>query len=383
MAKRRLIGKPGSKYHVISRFVERQFATGSAEQKRMFLQLMQRQAAFSGVEVLTYCIMGNHFHILLHVPERPLNISEKEILRRLGKIWKPERVKELKATFKTWRKISVIGDELVEEKLARFRERMYNLPEFMKDLKQRYSKWFNFVNERKGTLFEERYKSVLVEDGTALRMMAAYIELNPVRAGIVEDPTDFQYSGYAQAVANNVDRQRGIRTIMTDPRDPKNYGPKGKLRILPWKTIEPRYRYWLFERGRESHHRDGRQKKRGFTSDQYHAARRAAKQDEGEIPHVSKLVVPTSAPLSPLEKSRTMTEALVLGGRKFVEGTIQELSEKIGMKYAKAHTIQPHSESTSTSNSDSNDVADNDLCQLANPIDRSPPDPNSQSTPST
>jgi len=373
MARRRLIGKPGSKYHVISRFVERQFATGSHEEKEMFLQLMRRQAAFSGVEVLTYCIMGNHFHLLLHIPERPAEISEKEILRRLRKIWKPERVKALKETFKTWRKISVIGDELVEAKLARFRERMYSLPEFMKDLKQRYSKWFNFINERKGTLFEERYKSVLVEDGTALRMMAAYIELNPVRAGIVKDPADFNYSGYARACtnkannannankankvnnannANQADRQRGIRTIMTDPRDPNNYDEHGTLCLLPWEIIEPRYRYWLFERGRETHHRDDRPKKRGFTADEFHAARRiAADHPDAVIPH-----------LSLLEKSRTMTEGLLLGGKTFVEQTIDHLQSQIGLKFPQARPVVAADPST-----------DYHLCQLAN--FRVPPSP--------
>jgi len=371
MAKRRLIGKPGSKYHVISRFVERQFATGTDEQKQMFLQLLLRQAAFSGIEVLTYCIMGNHFHLLLRVPERPENISEKEVLRRVGKIWKPERVKALKETFKTWRKISVIGDELVEEKLARFRERMYNLPEFMKDLKQRYSKWFNFINERKGTLFEERYKSVLVEDGTALRMMAAYIELNPIRAGIVEDPADYPYSGYAQARINNRDRQRGIRTIMTDPRDPNNYDAKGKLRILPWKIIEPRYRFWLFERGREIHHRDGTQKKRGFTSDQYHAARRATEHGDGNIPHASQLALASQlapVPFSLREKSRTMTDALVLGCKQFVHDTIDELGQQIGMKFPKAHKVP-----TQDSAGKSDFYNDTELCQLANLRQPSPP----------
>ena len=370
MAKRRLIGKPGSKYHVISRFVERQFATGTDEQKQMFLQLLLRQAAFSGVEVLTYCIMGNHFHLLLRVPERPENISEKEVLRRVGKIWKPERVKALKETFKTWRKISVIGEELVEAKLERFRERMYNLPEFMKDLKQRYSKWFNFINERKGTLFEERYKSVLVEDGTALRMMAAYIELNPIRAGIVEDPADYPYCGYAQAVANNRDRQRGIRTIMTDPRNPNNYDAKGKLRILPWKTVEPRYRFWLFERGRETHHRDGRLKKRGFSSDQCHAARRATDQGDGEIPHASDLEkIP---PFSLHEKSRTMTDALVLGCKKFVHDTIEELGPKIGTKFPKAHKVSAKN-SAGKAVADPQLKHDTELCQLANLRELIPP----------
>jgi hypothetical protein len=49
-------------------------------------------------------------------------------------------------------------------------------------------------------LWEERYKSVIVEDGTASRMMAAYIDLNPVRAGMVKDPADYRWSSYGEAV---------------------------------------------------------------------------------------------------------------------------------------------------------------------------------------
>ena len=55
---------------------------------------------------------------------------------------------------------------------------------------------------RKGTLWEDRFRSVLVEGaGLALATMAAYIDLNPVRAGMVEDPKDYRWSGYGAAMA--------------------------------------------------------------------------------------------------------------------------------------------------------------------------------------
>ena len=68
--------------------------------------------------------------------------------------------------------------------------RMYDLSEFMKGVQQRFTRWFNRVHERTGTLWEQRFKSVIVEGGTAARVMAAYIDLNPVRAGMVADPAD-------------------------------------------------------------------------------------------------------------------------------------------------------------------------------------------------
>ncbi len=78
---------------------------------------------------------------------------------------------------------------------------MHDLSEFMKMLLQRFSSWFNRTHQRTGRLWEQRFKSVLVEDGVAARTMAAYIDLNPVRAGICEDPADYRWSSYGEAVA--------------------------------------------------------------------------------------------------------------------------------------------------------------------------------------
>jgi hypothetical protein len=65
---------------------------------------------------------------------------------------------------------------------------------------QRFTCWFNRERGRRGTLWESRFRSVIVEDGLAARTMAAYIDLNPVRAGMVEDPADYRWSSYGEAV---------------------------------------------------------------------------------------------------------------------------------------------------------------------------------------
>jgi hypothetical protein len=70
----------------------------------------------------------------------------------------------------------------------------------MKSLLERFTKWFNRRHSRSGTLWEDRFKSVIVESGTAARTMAAYIDLNPVRAGMVMDPAGYRWSSYGEAV---------------------------------------------------------------------------------------------------------------------------------------------------------------------------------------
>jgi putative transposase len=70
----------------------------------------------------------------------------------------------------------------------------------MKALLERFSKWFNRRHSRLGHLWEDRFKSVIVESGTAARTISAYIDLNPVRAGIVSDPAEYRWSSYGEAL---------------------------------------------------------------------------------------------------------------------------------------------------------------------------------------
>jgi putative transposase len=88
----------------------------------------------------------------------------------------------------------------IEAIRGRYTRRMHDLSEFMKSLLERFTKWFNRMHSRCGRLWEDKFKSVIVEDGTAARMMAAYIDLNPVRAGMVTDPAEYRWSSYGEAI---------------------------------------------------------------------------------------------------------------------------------------------------------------------------------------
>ena len=191
-------------YHVISRVVERRFAFG-AEEKEKFRALMRLQEKFTGCRVVSYCLMCNHFHLLLEVPPMAEGgISEEVLLKRLSAIYSEAFVAGVAKELGDARAAVYVSETGLEEALAaihkRFTYRMHDLGEFMKGLLQRFTQWFNRAHSRTGRLWEDRFKSVIVEDGVAAKTISAYIDLNPVRAGMVKDPADYRWSSYGEAI---------------------------------------------------------------------------------------------------------------------------------------------------------------------------------------
>lgn len=230
-------------YHCISRVVDRRFAFG-VEEKERFRTLMRMMENFTGCRVLSYCLMCNHIHILLEVPPMPQGgLADGGFLKRLSSIYGENFVADVAEQLDAARSEGGLeGGNLgrVEEIKARFTYRMHDLGEFMKGLLQRFTQWFNGRHKRTGTLWEQRFKSVIVESGTAARTMAAYIDLNPVRAGMVEDPAEYRWSSYGEAVGggskgNGKKAREGLVRAISSDRDTGFDAGK-------WKDASRRYR---------------------------------------------------------------------------------------------------------------------------------------------
>ena len=148
--------------------------------------------------------MSNHIHLLLEVTPAPAEgLSDQELLRRLRAIHSEAQVAVVGEELEAARKAVAEGladESRVAEIHGRFTYRMHDLSQFMKSFMQRYTQWHNGAHQRKGRLWEDRFKSVIVESGIAARTMAAYIDLNPVRAGMVSDPAAYRWSSYGEAV---------------------------------------------------------------------------------------------------------------------------------------------------------------------------------------
>jgi REP element-mobilizing transposase RayT len=252
--RRRILGQFGGEnsggqaYHVMSRTAGGEMVFGDVE-KEAFRRLMWRLARFSGVEILTYALMGNHFHILVKVPERAKFLKrfegeggEERLQEHLSLLYSTAYLVSLRQEIARVREAG--REEEVQLILDAFRKRFCDLSCFVKELKERFSRWFNKHHERRGTLWMERFKSVLVEDGEALRTMALYIDLNPVRARLVEDPKDYRWTGYGEATGGSKRARRGLCRVMEAPMD------SWEERRGEWTPGEA-YRCWLFGEGLE------------------------------------------------------------------------------------------------------------------------------------
>jgi REP element-mobilizing transposase RayT len=183
------------------------------EAKERFLKLLHKQAGFCGVEVLSYCVMGNHFHLLVAVPES-CELSDAELLRRYRLLYDANHCPPSAAKPDVLAKLLEQNDVEGQQLRQRLLLRMHDLSVFVRELKQRFGIWYNHRHGNKGTIWAERFKSVIVEaTREALSTVAAYIDLNPVRAELVGDPADYRYSSYGRAMGGNREARRGYERV--------------------------------------------------------------------------------------------------------------------------------------------------------------------------
>ncbi len=309
---------PVGYYHCISRIVDRQFLFGDLEREQ-FVEFMREYEAFCGVRILTYCIMSNHFHILVEVPKRPEVLPSAEVLVQklrglsgyVGVGTVIQRIEMLRNTK---------ADQELEQYLESFWARMWDISAFMKLLKQRYTQWYNSQKGRKGTLWEERFKSVLVDGcGEALATMAAYIDLNPVRAGIVMDPAEYRWSGYAEATLGRGRAMEGVRRVVAAlERVPAEAGPGVNNR--PEAEIMAMYRLFVYGKGeeREGITATGVPLRKGF--DRAAVLKVVAEKGRLSLGDFLRLRV------------RYFADGSILGTRGFVESMFLAMKERFGAK---------------------------------------------------
>ncbi len=141
MARQLRIQYPGAFYHVTSRGNEAKDVFKSKTDREKFLSYLTPATERYGARIHVYCLMSNHYHLLLETPDG-------------------------------------------------------NLSQIMRHINGAYTTYFNTKRRRSGHLFQGRFHAILVEADEYATELSRYIHLNPVRAGIVDKPVAYPWSSY-------------------------------------------------------------------------------------------------------------------------------------------------------------------------------------------
>ena len=199
MRKARLLAEHTGHYHVILKATGPQFLFREDADKRTFQDILERSARFSGVGVLAYALLDNHFHLLVRVPERE-SVPDDEFRARVEALYGRDRTSKLYDRWDRWAGAGRAAEVALER--DRLLRRMHDLGQFMKTLKEWHSRAYREAHGWEGTLWRGRYKSILVTESLdAFRDIALYIALNPVRADIVNRGTDSPWTSYGRSKA--------------------------------------------------------------------------------------------------------------------------------------------------------------------------------------
>jgi REP element-mobilizing transposase RayT len=187
-------------------------------EKDFLLDLIRRLSKLYLVEILGFCIMGNHFHLLVKMfPD--FDFTDEDLKKRF---------------------VEFYGDEeaFAEGRLPYWRQKLSNLSEFIREIKVGFARYYNRRHHRRGYFWGDRFKSVIVEKGETLINCLAYIDLNPLRAGLVDRPEQYRWNSLGYHVQTN-NRDKFLST---------DFGLK-EFNIKSRKERIRRYRRYVYEAG--------------------------------------------------------------------------------------------------------------------------------------
>ena len=187
-------------YHCISRCVRKAFLCGEgfAHRKRWIEDRLQTLSGCFAVSVCGFAAMDNHLHVLVRLEVDAVNgWSAEEVVRRWFTAYPPGAAtgEELEIS-QAW----IAHQVKDEQRVAVLRVRLASLGWFMKALKEPLARLANKEDDCKGAFWESRYKSIAILDEEALLATCAYIDLNPVAAGVAAAPETSPHTSVQQRV---------------------------------------------------------------------------------------------------------------------------------------------------------------------------------------
>jgi REP element-mobilizing transposase RayT len=178
VARKKMLGR-SCYYHLCARITgaKDDYLFGDVD-KEKGMKIVTDLSRLFFIEPISMCWMGNHWHLVVYSSvERP---SNKEVAERYNSYYEDNHLK--------------LDPDNNPEKCTQMGEQLCDISFFMRQIHQKFTYYINRTHNRRGTLWAERFKSTILEGRDALWSCVKYIELNPLRAGLVSEPANYRFS---------------------------------------------------------------------------------------------------------------------------------------------------------------------------------------------
>lgn len=193
-------------YHCMARCVRRAWLWGFdqysdrdySHRKTWVLERLAQLTSIFAIDICAYAVMSNHYHVVLHVDRtRARGWKHHEIVERWGRLFSVPETVQRRLQGLAGEAEGEAADAIVEH----WRERLYDISWFMRALNEHLARRANAEDDCKGRFWEGRFKSQALLDDAGLLTAMAYVDLNPIRAGIAEAAESSQFTSIYQRIA--------------------------------------------------------------------------------------------------------------------------------------------------------------------------------------
>ena len=192
-------------YHVVARCVRRAWLWGFDEyagrdyshRKKWVLERLAQLSSIFTIEISAYAVMSNHYHLVVYVDQaRSRELSREQVVERWTQLFRSPPVVERWSNGKA----SQAERQLAELIIDKWRKRLCDLSWFMKCLNEYLARRANLEDNCDGRFWQGRFRSQALLDEAGILTAMAYVDLNPVRAGIASTPEDSTFTSIYERI---------------------------------------------------------------------------------------------------------------------------------------------------------------------------------------
>ena len=203
-------------YHVVARCVRRAWLWGYdayagkdySHRKHWVMHRLRFLSYVFAIDLCAYAIMSNHYHLVLRVDrQRGARLTKEEVVQRWTKLYREP------LPIQRWREGSASAAEqaIAEELIESWRKRLADISWYMRSLNEYLARRANAEDECTGRFWEGRFKSQALLDEAGLLTAMAYVDLNPVRAGVAATPEESEFTSIYARIQQHTSHVRARR----------------------------------------------------------------------------------------------------------------------------------------------------------------------------